>query len=329
MQNTLTAPVLLIAFNRPDTLQQVFDMVRKARPASLYIAIDGPRPERPQEAALCGKCRAITEQIDWDCDVHTLFRDKNVGCGFGPAEAISWAFKTAEELIILEDDCVPSLSFFLFCEDLLHRFKDDKRIWTVSGLSVHSGENRWWGGYDYTFSHFGGTLGWATWRDRWNDFDMYMKDVPLFLAEGGSFNICQRKRPSIRLDRRFKKVHDMISEEVTHSWDTQWRYTRIKNGGLDIVPRINMITNIGAANGTHTSADCYARAKCTDLEALELDFPLRHPHFVVCNTAYDRYHYDTFYAPTLCWQVRYYLRHPFKLWQRIRLTKTYRRLFGR
>lgn len=327
MQNTFTTPVLLIAFNRPDTFRRVFDMVRKVRPASLYIAIDGPRPERPQDAALCGRCRAIAEQIDWDCNVHTLFRDKNIGCGFGPSEAILWAFKTAEELIILEDDIVPSLSFFRYCEDLLHRYRDDKRIGIISGLSIHSKEKKLWKGADYTFSHFGPTWGWATWRDRWALFDIYMKDFPLFLSEGGSYNIFMQKKMSEDMDRRMKKTYDDIDRVVTHAWDYQWVYTRIKNGWLDIVPGINMITNIGADNGTHSSAECYAKPTSTGLEASELAFPLKHPHFVVCNTAYDRYYYDSIH-PTRCRRLAYYMRHPYKLWMRLRLTKIYRHFSG-
>ena len=312
MKNRITSPVLLIAFNRPDTAKKVFNQIKKVRPAHLYIAVDGPRVDRLGEAEKCKQCQELVNLVDWDCEVHTLFRDENVGCGFGPAGAISWAFETAEELIVLEDDCLPSISFFYFCEELLSRYKSDKRIGIISGLSIHSGEDIL-GPYDYTFSRFAHTWGWATWKDRWNEFDMDMKDLPQFLQDGGSFNVYQNKRMSKAIDRRLEQVYDTIEEEVKHSWDTQWSYTRIKNSYLNIVPKLNLITNVGATNGTHSSEG----AASSNLYSNELTFCLVHPKFVTCNTKYDNYHYNVYINPSLDRVIYFYFMHPKKLYKRI------------
>ena len=144
-----------------------------------------------------------------------------------------------------------------------------------------------------------------------------MKDFPQFLSDGGSYNTFMQKRISEGMDRQLKKTCDEIDRIVTHAWDYQWVYARIKNGWLDAVPRVNMITNIGAANGTHPSAGCWAKPTCTDLEAFELAFPLNHPHFVICNAAYDRYYWDSIH-PTRFRRLIHYMRHPYKLWMRIR-----------
>ena len=114
MNDSITTSVLLIAFNRPETAQKVFDQIKKVRPPHFYLAVDGPRPSKSGEEEKCLECQSIANQVDWECEVHTLFRKENVGCGFGPAGAISWAFETTEELIVLEDDCLPSVSFFYF-----------------------------------------------------------------------------------------------------------------------------------------------------------------------------------------------------------------------
>jgi hypothetical protein len=107
----LHTPVLLIIFNRPHTTQQVFDRIREVKPKRLYIAADGPRPQVPTDAERCAETRRIVEQVDWDCEVKTLFQEHNLRCGVAPATAISWLYANEETGIILEDDCVPSKAF--------------------------------------------------------------------------------------------------------------------------------------------------------------------------------------------------------------------------
>ena len=118
------APVLLIAFNRPEMTQKTFDAIRVAKPSELFIAVDGPRANHPSDVEQSKKVQEITKQVDWPCNLHTLFREKNVGCGYGPSGAISWAFESCDRLIILEDDCVASPSFFQFCTEMLERYYD-------------------------------------------------------------------------------------------------------------------------------------------------------------------------------------------------------------
>ena len=110
----LETAVLFLVFNRLDTTKQVFEAIRKAKPPRLYIAADGPRESKEGEAE---KVKAVREyvmsNINWDCEVKTLFRDKNLGCKYAVSGAIDWFFENEEMGIILEDDCLPSQSFFL------------------------------------------------------------------------------------------------------------------------------------------------------------------------------------------------------------------------
>ena len=128
-------PVLLIIFNRPLHTQKIFDQIKKIKPKHLFIVGDGPRPHRPDDIQKCAATRKIIEQIDWDCKLRTLFRNENRGCGHGPAEAISWFFEHVEAGIILEDDCLPDISFFPFCELLLKEYKNDSNIFLISGTN--------------------------------------------------------------------------------------------------------------------------------------------------------------------------------------------------
>ena len=123
-----------MVFNRPDTTKQVFETIRKARPAQLFVAADGPRENRPDEAEKCAEVRRIVDNgIDWDCKVHRLYRDKNLGCKIACSSAIDWFFEHVDEGIILEDDTLPHPTFFQFCEELLKRYRDDERIMLISG----------------------------------------------------------------------------------------------------------------------------------------------------------------------------------------------------
>ena len=110
----LITPILFMIFNRLDTTQKVFNAIRQAKPKQLFVAADGPREDKEGEKGKCEQARKIIEQVDWDCEVKTLFRDKNLGCKVAVSSAIDWFFENVEEGIILEDDCLPSTSFLWF-----------------------------------------------------------------------------------------------------------------------------------------------------------------------------------------------------------------------
>ena len=150
----LKTAVLLVVFNRPDTTRKVFEAIREAKPPRLYIAADGPRPDVESDIEKCAKTRMIADEVDWNCEVKTLFRKENLNCGLGPSTAFTWFFQHENEGIILEDDCVPSQSFFWFCEDLLKRYRDDDRVFHIGGNNFLDG----WKNdkdYDYYFSQNG------------------------------------------------------------------------------------------------------------------------------------------------------------------------------
>ena len=146
-------PVLLVIFNRPETTDKVFAAIKQYKPEKLYIASDGPRENKTNEEEIVISTRKIiTENIDWPCEVKTLFREKNIGCGYGVSTAISWFLEQEEYGIILEDDCYPSPSFFPYCEELLLKYKDDDRIKMIGGNNFQKGNKR--GDASYFFAHY-------------------------------------------------------------------------------------------------------------------------------------------------------------------------------
>ncbi len=278
-------PVLIVAFNRPDYLAQTFEQVRKVRPSILYLAVDGARDNRDNEIAKVKECRGFAQKVDWTCEVHTLFHETNVGCGYGPAGAINWAFQTTDSLIILEDDCVADISFFRFCDELLERYSSDQRVWCISGRGHHP-EFPFFKDHDYIFSHYGHTWGWATWRRCWNHFDMMMSDFPLWQKLGGAKNTLSNYDERNDYYKWFQTIYDHIHDEVTHSWDAQWEYARMKEGALNICPAVNLIHNIGV-EGTHFNNS----SEFHDLPSTSIHFPLRHPEFVMPLAEYEEYHF--------------------------------------
>lgn len=291
-----TVPILIIGFNRLDTFQKVFDQVKKVKPLKLYLAVDGPRAGNAEDIQKCASVCEISRQVDWECDLHTLFRKENVGCGRGPSEAISWAFETCgDRLIILEDDCVPVDSFFPFCDELLERYKEDERVWLISANCYYKVENGFKDS-DYVFSNFAHTHGWATWKRCWEQFDIEMSDFPEFIAKGGAYNVMPFPEAAELWNKKYQKVYDNIEFEKTHSWDSQWGYARLKNRGLGICPSKHLIKYVGEY-GTHF----HGNEKLGKVGSGEMPAEIRHPQFILPSIDYEReyfYHYIRKRYPT-------------------------------
>lgn len=265
-----TTPVLLIIFNRPGTTQQTFNVLKQLRPKYLFVAADGPRTNVPDDAKRCQATRAIiNDQIDWDCELHTLFREGNQGCGHGPAQAITWFFEHVEAGIILEDDCLPELSFFSFCQQLLERYEADTRVYMITGTNALK---RWFRSrQSYFFSYMGHSLGWASWRRAWQAFDYELKGAD-------TEQVQNRLRTTLANDQY---TNHYVTQFVTYQqtrpadvWDFQWLFARWVNGGCTIVPAVNLISNIGFhADATHSfnENDLLAR-----LPVSPMRFPMKH-----------------------------------------------------
>ncbi|MBW2647229.1 MAG: hypothetical protein JRE23_13855 [Deltaproteobacteria bacterium] len=235
----LKTAVLFMVFKRPDTTKQVFEAIRQAKPPRLYVAADGPRDDKAGEAEKVEQARRIAMQVDWECEVKTLFRDKNLGCRVGVSTAIDWFFENEEEGIILEDDCLPSQSFFWFCEELLERYRGDLRVMMIGGNN--KGVN-FLKDCSYFFSKYVQIWGWATWRRSWEKYDYKIKKWELIKEQISNY-IYSPKEIKIRI-----KQFDSVYNNKLDTWDFQWNFTCLINHGLSILPSLNMISNIMKCN---------------------------------------------------------------------------------
>jgi hypothetical protein len=277
----MNTPVLFIVFNRPDTTSLVFQAIRDARPNRLYVAADGPRPGNQYDIASCDAARIAATQVDWPCELKTLFRDSNLGCKWGPASAISWFFENEEEGIILEDDVVPFRTFFPFCEELLERYRTDLRVSHVCGNNPVSSLSC--SPQSYFFSIYGPIWGWATWRRAWADFDANMRRWPAW-RDGGGLKLLSSH--SLPFEDYWRSIFDLVHGQVIDDvWDYQWLFSNWRNGRLAILPRNNLTQNIGfKGDATHTRSEpAYVQSSAP----AEMLFPLNHAPCVSTEPQFD------------------------------------------
>ena len=277
-------PLLLIIWRRPHALRKVIDAVRSVAPDRIYVACDGPNPQRVGEEAKVAATRALIDSaIDWPCTVQKLYSDVNLGCREGVSRAISWFFTHEEEGIILEDDCVPHPDFFRFCSCLLEHFRTDTRIWSICGSNFQHGQRH--GDASYYFSIHGDSWGWATWRRAWKHYDA-AADQWLSFRDSGRlddvFPIPEERIYWVELLDR------MIVRSEIDTWDFQWWLTSWMNHGLHVWPNAPLISNIGFdADSSHTFADCpevvYGNASVSPLSVIT------HPEYILPSRVADHF----------------------------------------
>lgn len=273
-------PILFILFNRPDTTQRVFNEIRNVHPKKLFVVSDGARNE--EEKKLVEKTRKIINQIDWDCEVHKNYSDKNLGCKIRVSSGIDWFFKNVEQGIILEDDCLPSESFFKFCEELLERYANNEKIMHISGNFFQQQNKNFRFSNSYYFSILPHMWGWATWRRAWKHYDVNIKSWPEVQKGGGLAQVFDNQG----VYDHWSYVWDRYHKKIKNSWDGQWAFSCIANNGVCINPIINMVSNIGfGSNATHTKESTWV----ANLPTQEMVFPLVHPTEIIVNHQADAF----------------------------------------
>lgn len=278
----MKVPVLLTIFNRADAALAAFESIKAYQPERLYIAADGPRRHKDGEEQLCRQTRkAVLDVIDWQCEVHTLLREENLGCAKAMYGAISWFLENEEWGIIIEDDVVVGGDFFLLCEDLLPRYAQEEKVMEISARN-HSRRTDINDSYVYAQCYH--CWGWATWRRAWKRMDMTMSatkklSLPYLIKRLGLFRGSMMKY-------YFYKGYNHI--DTFNSWATRWYLSILAHDGLVICPGVNLAVNIGMSGGAHfedDDIDPYA-----DLGIGHLKWPIKYNDFIEIDK--KQYHYD-------------------------------------
>lgn len=245
----MKTPVVFLIFNRPQHTREVFARIREARPPQILVVADGPRAAHASDLRLTEEARqVVTEGIDWPCELYCCFAKENLGCRVGISRGLDWAFSLVEEAIVLEDDCVPSPSFFRFCETLLERYRHETKVAHIGGVNVQEGRRR--SKASYYFSRYLHCWGWATWRRAWSSFDVNLTQWPALRDNGWLEQICTSREEANYWGGIFEAVYQ---KEIATSWDYQWVFTCWLHRWLGITPEKNLVTNIGIGpDATHT-----------------------------------------------------------------------------
>ena len=304
----MKAAVLLLTWRRPHTTRRVIDAIRPFAPDRLYVASDGPIADHADEFAKVADTRALVERmIDWDCRIERLYSDINQGCRLAVSRAITWFFQHEEEGIILEDDCVPHPDFFSYCQILLEHYRDDDRIWCISGNNFQDGQKR--GDGSYYFSHYPHCWGWASWRRAWQKHDGKLASWPAVCSSAAWRQSCRFKgEQSWR-----RQLYDSAYSGGLDAWSVAWMYAKEKHGGLALIASNNLVSNLGwGEDATHTHDQNDPRA-C--MKTVPVEFPLRHAKNLVPDDRADLNYFIRFCrAPSLASRV---INKLYRIWRQM------------
>ncbi|OGC80252.1 hypothetical protein A2943_00040 [Candidatus Adlerbacteria bacterium RIFCSPLOWO2_01_FULL_51_16] len=290
MIKQLTTPVAIIVFKRLDATKKMFEAVRAAQPQEFYIIADGWRNDAEKEKCLAVR-KYLEGAVDWPCAVRKNYADVNLGCKKRVVSGLDWVFSEVEEAIILEDDCVPDQSFFPFCEEILLKYRNEPRVMQIAGLNVQH-KNRYFNtnGASYYFSQFGEIWGWATWRRAWSLYDAKMGAWP-HAKEAG---LLQERIKDLGIVDYFEYRFDFVygareDRKKSDVWGAQWIFTQLLHGGLSIVPKTNLISNVGDSDdATHKKA-ATAGSEFLRMKTTPVVFPLVHPQTIEADELADAF----------------------------------------
>ncbi len=275
--NHFATPILFLVFNRIETTQVVFERIKSVKPKYLYIASDGARKFVEGEDLLVENVRKfVLENIDWDCEIKTLFRNNNLGCGVAVSSAIDWFFENEEMGIIIEDDCLVSKSFFEYSEQLLNKYRFCPEVVSICSSNSVGFKSTL---SSYTFSRYSLIWGWATWRRAWLNYDLDIKLWPSLKAN----NWLEKLNTSKSFYNYWTHVFDTCYNKEVNTWDFQWNFASFLHGGISIIPNVNMVRNIGIGiNETHKVDKYFSNFIDNDII-----FPLKHPSSFEINSDID------------------------------------------
>lgn len=285
-KSKIDVPVLIIFFARSSTLEQVFASVREARPSKLLLWQDGPRSGRLDDVEGIKKCREIVNNIDWECEVFRNYQEQNYGCDPSTFYSHKWAFSIVDKCIILEDDMVPSQSYYRFCKEMLDKYEFDERVNHICGvnpLGVHEDCDA-----DYFFA-YNGTGGWASWRRVAQGWD----EKYTFLDKTYYINNLKSSRGAL-----FQQTYETALQRKQTGkafWESILGFNCMLNNRLVIISKRNLVKNIGVIEGATHGSDLRLLDRATRSiflqEALEMNFPIKHQEYVVPDETYVMKYY--------------------------------------
>ena len=273
-------PILIMVFNRPDLTKKTFERIMKYRPEKLYIGCDGPRPGNSEDKKLNNEVKKIFKKINWKCKVFKSYSKKNLGIERRTVKSLKWFFSKEKKGIIFEDDCLAHPNFFKYCEIMLEKYKNNKKILMINGNNFQDGKIR--GNSSYYFSKYFSTYGWAGWRRTMKNYDVNMNTWPSW-KKSDDWRQVKSKMYNKECEY-WTDIFDKTYKKIIKTWDYQFMFSLWKNNQVVVTPNSNLTSHIGlGVNATNS------RAKKPGVPLKEIKFPLKHPKKIMVNEKADRY----------------------------------------
>lgn len=284
----LTTPVLVIIFNRPDFAGKLYQVLSEVKPTKLYVVSDGART--PEERLEVEKSRGIFKTLSWECQISYDFSESNIGLRNRISSGITWALNSEEKLIILEDDCIPSPDFFPYCTQMLEKYENDERIMCINGCNLNPMISTKYN-ETYFFSRYSSSWGWATWKRAWKLYDSELEGLKnQQVLKNFTYCLPHPYRSEVYWKFMLTKVQNLKID----SWSYRWMFSLWINNGLAIVPKTNLIQNIGNDN---RSSNTKGKLSYINIETSPLDInSIKHPTYMVINSDYDNWLENNIYS---------------------------------
>ncbi len=273
-------PILLVLYNRVADTHNLFQVIKDLKPSQLYVAADGAIHNDRLDYLNCLKTRAVI-MPEWECEVHEFFNEEHYGKSKMIHHAVSWFFSHVDEGIILFDDTLPNMDFFYYCEELLIKYRNEFKISHIGGTNFQKRFQR--GNASYYFSAYSTTWGFATWSDRWKNFDLKMTELDDVDFSKVVSNYVDKPKEKNYWTRRF----NILKKYDLDIWEYQYNYHIWYHNGLCITPNVNLVTNVGLKNRKRKIRKLIRQA--------EKILPLTHPEEIVQNIEADRYAFKHVY----------------------------------
>ena len=282
-------PVIFATFARPEYARQAFNHIKRAKPEKFYFYSNKARSNNPQEIENNNQVRALVKEIDWDCEIKTFFREEYVDLYTSLWGAYDWVFENEDCAIILEEDCVASLAFFDYCDQLVSKFENDKRIWLISGNNFFENYNP--NNYDYIFTRYAYQWGWATWRDRWQK----VKRTNIPWEEMKKYDLIRQLYPTKKQADYHIKYEDKFYKSLSErpAWDLTMGFTEKSEGSFGIIPVKNLVMNIGCLGTHHEGMNSLIHNRSI---ATDSNYKIeKHPPFIIPDYKFDQHFFKHFY----------------------------------
>lgn len=239
---SLSIPVVLITFNRPEVTEIILRRVIEANPSRIYFVQDGPRETCESDWELVRQVRSLVQLIPGRIEVITVFSDTNLGLPGRFLTALDEIFSKEERAIIIEDDCLVDLGFFQFAFKCLELYQSDDDVFIVSAHRPVSFP----GNTKAVFDEVTRIWGWATWADRWKAF---RESPPVDLEDAALRKDLLNK---VRSRTWRLMARNLFTKEMaSHSWAIGLTTYSLQAGLLSVSPPKNAVENLGAFSGTH------------------------------------------------------------------------------